>query len=110
MLDATTLAETVSKQYIEGLKDPNGVIAFPANLTDTVIANWEACVTAYETAKASEKEMWFCIVHPGLTKAVYMPGAPIPLGMNSMDVDSVLTANLRVVPHKAAAWYAKPTS
>lgn len=110
MLDATTLAETSSKQYIEGLKDPSGVIAFPANLTDEVITKWEACVTAYETAHKDEKDMWFCIVHPNLTKAVYLPGAPIPLGLNAIDVDSVLTTNLRVAPHAAATWEAAPAT
>lgn len=110
MLDATTLAETVSKQYIEGLKDPSSVLAFPANLTNEVITGWAACVSSYETAKAAEKEVWFCITHPNLTQAVYFPGAPIPLGLSAMEVDSVLSTNLRVVPHKAAEWFAKPTT
>lgn len=109
MLDATPLSETESKKYEAGLKDASGTISFPALLTNEVIAAWEGAVSAYAELTGG-KQMWFCVVHPNLTKAVYLPGEPIKLGMSAMDVDSILTANLRVAPHKAAEWFEAPTT
>ena len=87
-LETTTLEETEWKTYIPGLKDIGG---------------------AYDTAAADNKATWFCIVIPGLTKALYFTGQPSPMGMPAMEVSAVLETTLYITPTGAPQWAAKPT-
>lgn len=76
-LETTTLEETEWKTYIPGLKDIGGALSFTANLTEVSMTEWEGVVDAYDTAAADNKATWFCIVIPGLTKALYFTGSPL---------------------------------
>lgn len=107
-LETTTLEETEWKTYIPGLKDIGGALPFTANLTEASMTEWEGVVTAYEEAAAEGLSLWFCIVVPGLTKAMYFPGQPSPMGMPGIEVSSVLETNLYITPTGAPAWAAKP--
>lgn len=109
-LDSTTLEETEYKTYIPGLKDIGGALGFTANLTEEGMTNWDSVVSAYETAAAGNKSMWFCIIVPGLTKALYFKGQPSPMGMPSMEVSSVLEVTLYITPTGAPTWEAKPST
>ena len=109
-LDSTTLAETEYKTYIAGLKDLGGAISFTANFTNELKTTWDKVVDEYKTASSASKAMWFCIVHPDLTKAVYFKGSPSAMGLPAMSVDSILETNLYIVPSSAPQWEAKPTS
>lgn len=108
-LETTTLAETEWKTYIPGLKDIGGALSFTANLTEKSMEEWEGVVDAYDTAAADNKATWFCIVIPGLTKALYFTGQPSPMGMPSMEVSAVLETTLYITPTGAPQWAAKPT-
>lgn len=107
-LETTTLEETEWKTYIPGLKDPGGSLSFTANLTEASMEEWEGVVEAYNTAAASNLRTWFCIIIPGLTKALYFAGQPSPMGMPSMEVSAVLETSLYVTPVSAPEWQAKP--
>lgn len=109
-LETTILQETEWKTYIEGLKDPGGALSFKANLTEALMTTWESIVDAHNTAKTDGKSMWFCIIIPGLTKALYFTGQPSPLGMPSMEVGAVLETTLYITPTNAPEWEAKPTA
>jgi hypothetical protein len=52
--------------------------------------------------------MWFAIVIPGLTKAFFMKVEPKPLGLNAIEVDSVLEIDAYVAPQKIEGWQTKP--
>lgn len=111
-IDSTTLAETVYRTYVAGLKDMSGALEFGANLTDDLITEWSGIVTAYTTAQAASpaKAMWFAVVHPKLTQAVYFKGEPSPIGLNESSVGSMLETTLYITPQSAPTMAAKPTT
>lgn len=108
-LETTTLDETEYKTYIDGLKDLGGALEFTFNLTETLITEWDALMTAYETAKASGKATWFTIVIPGLTKSFYFTGNPSEMGLPETSVSAVLEITNYITPTNAPESYAKPT-
>lgn len=109
-LESTTLAETEFKTYVEGLKDLGGALEFTANLTQALVTQWDAITTAYETAAAAGKHMWFTIVIPGITESVYFQGKPSNLGAPEIAVNSVLETTLYITALNAPAWFSKPGS
>lgn len=109
-LDSTTLEATEYRTYIAGLKDMGGSLGFTANLTQDSMDTWDTVVEAYATAAAANKAMWFCVIVPGLTNALYFTGQPSPMGLPSMDVSAVLETTLYITPTGEPTWAAKPTS
>lgn len=108
-IEATTLDETEFKTYVEGLKDLGGALEFTANLTQNLITEWDALITAYETATASQKNVWFSIVIPGLEEAVYFAGKPSNLGAPETAVNSILETTLYITATNEPNWFTKPT-
>lgn len=109
-IDSTTLSETVYRTYVKGLKGIDGALDFGANLTEDLITAWTALMTAYTTAVASNKAVWFAVVHPGITKATYFKGEPADLGLNEASVGSMLETTLYITPQGAPIMEAKPTA
>ena len=109
-LETTTLQETEWRTYIPGLKDIGGALSFTANLTEVSMGEWEDVVEAYDTAAGEGLAVWFCIIVPGLTKALFFTGQPSPMGMPAMEVSSVLEVNLYITPTGAPEWQTKPTT
>ena len=107
-LETTTLLETEYKTYTPGLKDLGGALEFSANLTADLITAWGTCVSAYGNLTGG-KMMWFSVVHPSLTNAVFFKGHPTPLGLNEASVNAVLETTLHVTVESAPTWAAKPT-
>lgn len=108
-LEVTDLSDTEWKRYIGGLKDVGGDMAFGANNTEQFQTDWANLVTAYNEGAASNKELWFAIVIPGLTKAFYVSVVPQPLGLSAIEVSSVLEIDAYASPKKIEGWAAKPT-
>ena len=108
-IETTTLAETEFKTYIEGLKDLGGALSFLANYTTELETAWSALVTAYKTAQAAEKSVWFEVKHPKLEKAVFFTGQPSAMGLPAMAVGNVLETNLYITPTNAPTWETKST-
>ena len=109
-LETTTLDELEYKTYIDGLKDLGGALEFTFNLTQQLVNEWDALMTAYETAKAAEKATWFVIEIPGLTKAFYFTGNPSAMGIPETSVNSVLEITNYITPTNAPASYDKPSA
>ena len=109
-IDVTPLEELNFMQYVAGLKDTGGTIAFTANNTNDFQTSWSTLVSAYATGIASNKATWFCVQHPQLTNAFYFNGEPVALGFTSADVNSALNATANVIAGKVEGWAAKPTS
>ena len=107
-LEVTDLSDTEWRRYIPGLKDPGGALAFTANLTTGFKTAWEALVTAFETAKASNKATWFEIYVPSFG-SFYFAGYPSPLGMTAMDVNAVLEIEAYVTPNQIEGWSTSST-
>lgn len=102
-LDVTDLSDLVWKRYIAGLKDPGGALAFTANLTSAFKTAWETLVTAYETAVASSKSVWFEIMVPTVG-SFYFSGIPSELGINGMSVDEVAETDVYITPNQIEGW------
>lgn len=103
-------ANETGATYIPGIRKLNGAFPFKFNNTEDFHTSWAALMTAYETAKAAGKGLWFAIVIPGLTTAVYFRGAPQQLGIDAMEVEAVAEITANIVPEKLAGWAAKPTA
>lgn len=109
-IDVTPLEELNFMQYVAGLKDTGGNIAFVANNTNAFQTAWSTLVSAYETGIAADKNTWFCITHPHLDNAFYFTGEPVTLGLSAASVNEALNANANVVAGKVEGWAAKPTA
>lgn len=108
-IDSTTLLETEYMTYVKGLKDLGGSLEYGANLTDDLIEFWETLLTAYDTAVAEGKAMWFAVVHPQLAKATFYQGEPAPLGFNEASVGSMAETTLYITPNSAPIMETKPS-
>lgn len=100
-LETTTLDETEYKTYIDGLKDLGGALEFTFNLTEELVTQWTALMTAYKTAKAQSKATWFTIVVPGLSDAFFFRGNPSEMGLPETSVSSVLEITNYITPTSA---------
>ena len=109
-IDVTDLSQTEYKQYVKGLKDLGGAIQFGANLTQALIDQWDKIVSAFETAKAAGKRIWFCIIHPDLKKSVAFAAEPSSQGLPAIEVNGALTTNVSVTPQNAPQWVTKITA
>lgn len=108
-LETTTLDETEYKTYIDGLKDLGGALEFTFNLTQELVTQWGTLMTAYETAKAANKQTWFTVVIPGLDKALFFPGNPSAMGLPETSVSSVLEITNYITPIGAPSFENKAT-
>lgn len=106
-LETTTLDELEYKTYIDGLKDIGGALEFTFNLTEELYDAWDDLMTAYETAKTTNLAMWFEILIPGLTNAVFFTGNPSAMGLPETEVSSVLETTNYITPTNAPEWLAK---
>lgn len=102
-LEVTDLSDLVWKRYIEGLRDPGGAMSFTANLTSAFKTAWETLVTAYSTAFASSKLVWFEIMVPTIG-SFYFAGKPAELGINGYETDAVAEINVYITPNKIEGW------
>lgn len=102
-LEVTDLSDLVWKRYIEGLRDPGGAMSFTANLTSAFKTAWETLVSAYETALASSKLVWFEIMVPTIG-SFYFAGKPAELGINGYETDAVAEINVYITPNKIEGW------
>lgn len=109
LIDVTELDELHDTQHLTGLRNQGDAKAFHANLTDDFLTKWDALVSAYETAQASGKAMWFEITHPKLAKSFYFAGEPTPLGFAGAEVDNALEIDAYITPQKIIGWADKST-
>lgn len=57
-IDASAL-EDLSTKYIAGRSEIDGSLSVTVNLTPETITEWETLISAYQTAKADGKQVWF---------------------------------------------------
>ena len=108
-LETTTLNETEYKTYIPGLKDLGGSLGFTFNLSQDLKDAWDTLMTAYQTAAAASKEIWFEVVVPGLTESLFFKGVPSAMGLPEMGVNSVAEVENSITPTAAPIWATKST-
>lgn len=107
-LEVTDLSDLVWKRYIAGLKDPGGALSFTANLTSAFRTTWGNIVSAYTTAIATNKQMWFEIYVPTVG-SFFFAGIPSELGINGYEVDAVAEVSVYITPNKIHGWDSSST-
>ena len=107
-LEVTDLSDLVWKRYIAGLKDPGGALSFTANLTSAFKTTWGNIVSAYATAAAASKQMWFEIMVPTVG-SFFFAGIPSELGINGYEVDAVAEVSVYITPNKIHGWDSSST-
>ena len=107
-LDATPLEETGWHRYIPGLNDSGGALGITVNDYDDFRTSWAAMMTAYATAKAAGKGMWFEINIPGMAAAskpsFFFSGVPDDLGFGGAEVDAVFENTAYITVNKIHGW------
>ena len=98
-IDASAIIDTTTKN-IAGRGDTGGDFAVTVNVTEDTITEWQTLISAYKTAKADNKQVWFEVYHPDLAKAFFIIAEPpqeIPMpevGQNELlTVDFTLIIN-----------------
>lgn len=73
-IDASALEDEISK-YVAGRQDTGGTWTVTFNVTDEVVTQLEAMITAYQGLTSGQK-MWFEVWSPYLTKAFWVVAQP----------------------------------
>ena len=101
-LEVTNLSDTF-KRYIAGVKDTGGNIEVGANFTAAFKTAWAAAVTAYSTAFAASKALWWQVHVPSFGD-FYFAGEPIDLGLPGIEVNQVFAGTVNIIPNQVAGW------
>lgn len=96
-IDASALEDAFEKS-IAGRGSTGGSFPVTVNVTPETIAEWEGVISAYNTAKAANKQMWFNTYVEALGKS-YMVVAEPPLKLPQPDFDqnSLLTMEITLI-------------
>ena len=108
-IDMTPIDEETAHIEITGLRQSPGVMAFEANLSDTVQTAWANIQSAYATADAANKATWFCIYIKGMDKSLFFKGEPKALAPAGGDISSGWKCSLPVSMLTNPVWDNKPT-
>lgn len=76
-IDASAL-EDISTKYIAGRSEIDGSLAVTVNLTPETITEWETLISAYQTAKADGKQVWFEVYKEGISGDAFFVVAEPP--------------------------------
>ena len=108
-IDVTPLSELKSIRRIPGLKDNGDDFAMTGNINDTDMTAWEALVTTAATNAPLGKHLWLMITIPGITKAYFISGTPVALGLPELSVNSAVQGDYHLVPYQDGGWDTKAT-
>ena len=107
-IDVTNLVDTY-RRYLPGVRDAGNDIQITANMTSALKTAWASLVSAANSAWTSGKATWFEISIPNFD-SFYFAGIPTELGVSGMRVDSVIEANLHIVPNQITGWASASTT
>lgn len=96
-IDASALEDEITKR-IAGRGDTDETLPVTVNLTNETITEWETMITAYETAKAAGKAMWFQTKLPDLTKSYFcVAEPPTAIPQPSLDQNALVTVEMGLI-------------
>lgn len=101
-IDASALEDTQTK-YVAGRADTGGQWEVTVNFTDETADEWGDLITAYNTAQASNLNLWFEVILPNQTDAFFVVAQPPQqLPMPEIGQNELLTVaiSLTVVEYK----------
>lgn len=106
-IEVTNLVDQY-KRFTPGVKDVGNDIQLTCNLTNNLKTVWASCVAAAASAWGSNKQTYFEIAIPNFD-SFYFAGIPSELGLSGISVDSVVEAQLHIIPNNIVGWAAAST-
>lgn len=92
-IDASALEDKVSK-YVAGRQDTGGTWEVTYNISDEVVAQLEAMISAYK-AMTGDKKMWFEVWSPYMEKAFFVIAqVPETIGMPEVGQNALQTVTM----------------
>lgn len=104
-IDASALEDDV-EQSVAGRASTGGTWEVVINYTPDTADEWEDLITAYNTAHASQLQMWFEVIVPGMTDAFFVIAEPpqeIPMPELSQNALLTVTMSLTIVEYKGTS-------
>lgn len=102
-IDASALEDTSSK-YIAGRADTGGTVSITVNLTQDTIEEWNDLIDAYNTAHASNLQVWFQVYSSGLGSDAFFfiaePPQDIPMPESNQNELWTVEIPLAIVDYK----------
>ena len=106
-IDASALEDTQTK-YVAGRADTGGTWAVTVNFTDETADEWADLITAYNTAQASNLNLWFEVILPNQTDAFFVIAQPPQqLPMPEIGQNELLTVEISLTVVEYKGWQAK---
>ena len=106
-IDASALEDTQTK-YVAGRADTGGTWEVTVNFTDETADEWADLITAYNTAQASNLNLWFEVILPNQSDAFFVVAQPpqqIPMPEIGQNELLTVAISLTVVEYKG--WQTK---
>ena len=106
-IDASALEDTQTK-YVAGRADTGGTWEVTVNFTDETADEWADLISAYNTAQASNLNLWFEVILPNQSDAFFVVAQPpqqIPMPEIGQNELLTVAISLTVVEYKG--WQTK---
>lgn len=104
-IDASALEDSVEKS-VAGRATTGATWEVVINYTPDTATEWATLISAYNTAKASQLQMWFEVIVPGMTDAFFVIAEPpqeIPMPELSQNSLLTVTMSLTIVDYKGTS-------
>ena len=104
-IDASALEDSVEKS-VAGRATTGSTWEVVINYTPDTADEWADLITAYNTAHASQLQMWFEVIVPGMTDAFFVIAEPpqeIPMPELSQNSLLTVTMSLTIVDYKGTS-------
>ena len=104
-IDASALEESV-EQSVAGRATTGGTWEVVVNYTPETATEWATLISAYNTAHASQLQMWFEVIVPGMTDAFFVVAEPpqeIPMPELGQNALLTVTMSLTIVDYKGTS-------
>ena len=104
-IDASALEDDVEKS-VAGRASTGATWEVVINYTPDTADEWSDLISAYNTAHASQLQMWFEVIVPGMTDAFFVIAEPpqeIPMPELSQNSLLTVTMSLTIVDYKGTS-------
>ena len=104
-IDASALEDDVEKS-VAGRASTGATWEVVINYTPDTADEWDDLISAYNTAHASQLQMWFEVIVPGMTDAFFVIAEPpqeIPMPELSQNSLLTVTMSLTIVEYKGTS-------
>ena len=106
-IDASALEDTQTK-YVAGRADTGGTWSVTVNFTDETAEQWGDLIDAYNTAQASNLNLWFEVILPNQSDAFFVIAQPPQqLPMPEIGQNELLTVEISLTVVEYKGWDTK---